>query len=321
MGAAFACGLDVLGSKAVDPNGDGGSESGTLDGSGGADARDEGSEVDLDGGLEADAFDLDAAQQKCIGACEAGTCEAGTCRIACDGTNACLGGVVCPAGVPCDVRCSGSNACYDGVDCMAATACKIACIGTNACLQNGVACSGSTCAVSCSAPGNDTGTCFGGIRCDAGRCDLGCQGTNTCVNGAVTCDSKICNVRCGDGGDDGRQACSGGVTCNAVNVCNIDCASRQTCVNSPVVAHAGDAATVRCSRESCRNGIDVTAPDASISCQGMESCINKPITCDADGGKCTASCMGSDPAFCCTAPTTCTPVVSGGCSFSTNGCP
>jgi len=324
MGAGFACGLDVLGSKAVDPNGDGGSESGTLDGSSGADARDEGSEVDLDGGLDAPALDLDAAQQKCIGVCEAGTCEAGTCRIGCDGTNACLGGVVCPAGVPCDVRCSGTNACFQGVDCKGATACSIACNGVNACGSGGVDCSGSTCAVACTGPANPIqATCAGGVRCDAGRCDLTCVGGSACANSPVICDSNVCNVRCGDGGDDGRQACTGGVQCNARDACNIACASRDTCVNNPVVAHAGKSATVHCgTRGSCRAGVDVAAPDASISCQGMDTCINNTLRCDADGGKCTASCdnTNGDPAFCCAAGSMCS-TTTAGCAFTTNGCP
>ncbi|MBS2015138.1 MAG: hypothetical protein JST00_19765 [Deltaproteobacteria bacterium] len=319
VGAAFACGLDVLGgAPPSDQAGDGGPESGTLDQSSTPpDARDEGNEIELDGGLDGEPpLDLDAAQQKCLGLCEAGTCEAGTCKIDCSGSNACNGATVtCPPGIPCGVTCVGSGVCSQGVDCMGSTACSVVCNGSNACANAPVACSGSQCSVAC----NGSSSCSQGIVCDAGRCDLSCRGSSSCANAPVTCTSNVCNVRCGDGGDDGRGVCAGGVDCTARYACNVDCISRESCTNNAVVVLAGDAATVHCVRDSCRAGIEVNAGDASISCTGQDSCINQPILCD--GGNCVASCNGSNPTFCCGAPTKCTERENGGCNFTTTGCP
>ena len=230
VGAGFACGLDVLGGGPSDDVNDGGQEASTLDQSRPeTDAREDVNEVELDGGLDGEPpFDLDAAQQKCLGLCEAGTCEAGTCNIDCSGSAACAGSaVVCPPGIPCGVNCAGSNACTEGVDCTGSTACNVVCNGSNACTNAAVACSGSRCSVVC----NGSGSCSQGIVCDAGRCDLACRGSASCANAPVTCTSNVCNVRCGDGGDDGRQVCAQGVSCTARYACNVDCISRESCTN------------------------------------------------------------------------------------------
>jgi len=316
---AAACGLDLVGSGGVStPAEDAGHEAGPAvlpDG-----ATDDGNVTDLDSGPDPflDAG-LDVSPANCLAVCDGGTCEGGVCRIACVGSNACANDrVVCPPGVPCEVNCAGSGACGKGVDCLAASACKVACTGSNACANDAIDCSGTLCQTDCVG----SSACASGVRCDAGSCNVQCKGASACGNAPVLCEGATCGVRCGSGTDDSRGACANGVTCSAVNACEISCLSRETCRNSPVVAFAGDASTVKCTaQDTCQGGVNVTAADASIHCQGNNACNNSLLTCD--GGNCTMSCTGNlSPKFCCSdPPSTCNEVEMAGCNIGNTGCP
>lgn len=196
LGIVVAC---VAGCSFTPPaiGGDGGSSDG-----GDLDAV-----IDRDGpGSDGAAVDATPPDTLPSPACRAGDCAAagGTCSV--DDTKCVIvrgsnGGIVCPAGMPCEVICVGGSACKTGgVDCTAATSCRITCEGDDACQDGPVLCGGST-------------------------CDVRCVGVNACQNGGVDCGATPCTVTC-----DGDNACqSTGVSCEPATACTSHCCGENAC--------------------------------------------------------------------------------------------
>jgi hypothetical protein len=143
-----------------------------------------------------------------------------------------------------------------------------------ACTGTGATCNAGTCAVDC----NTTGACANTV-CGAGLdCTFNCNAVNACQNSVCAPGSKSCRFNC----------LAGGPACNTINCaapsCHVQCEQGGRCAGS--IAVGGVDASIVC------NGNQSCDAVTGVSCNATSSCF---LDCDSnscppkscDGGTCS----------------------------------
>lgn len=155
------------------------------------------------------------------GACGTDWTDGGAgCNRTCT-SDACSGGLACPAGRSCDVDCVDASSC-DGttIVCDGDHSCDVTCTGVGACSNATIDCpAGADCHVTCDA----TNGCNGAtVNCPAGNfeCTVDCRGAGSCANVDLQCGGGPCRIDC----DAGSNACGGTDVACGQDACQATCA-------------------------------------------------------------------------------------------------